>query len=102
MASLVIWSGPDGESRQGRKLHQHPWHPRLGTTASDDGDIAEAILVEGLMSEGNGLLAFVVREMLGLAVASLHNDVGAAALERDMEIPLRDGELGREPLWLGH
>lgn len=55
------------------------------------------------------MLAFVVREVLGLAIAALHDDAGDTALERwvtggiwsgEDGVPLRAG--GRVPLWRGH
>lgn len=81
---------------------------RLGAATSDDDDVLEAVVVEGATSEGDGLLAFVMREVLGLAVAALDDDASDTALERWMTggvwrgqdgIPLRAG--GRGPLWRG-
>ena len=55
---------------------------RLPARASDNKHVLEAVLVKRRSREADGLLALVVREMLGLAVAALHQDTGHTALRR--------------------
>ena len=63
---------------------------RLPARASDNKHVLEAVLVKRRSREADGLLALVVREMLGLAVAALHQDTGHAAL-RGLHLCVRLG-----------
>jgi hypothetical protein len=62
----------------------------LGATACNDDNVLEAILVQRHPSKADRLFTLIMRQVLSLSIASLHNDTCHTTLNKSIETLLTD------------